>query len=461
MGEETLSSLFEREEDRELVRSMGVSSLIAVPIRTRDRVLGAITMINTAPERSCGPDELSLAEELAHRAALALENAGLYKAAQKARNEAERANLAKDQFLAMLSHELRTPLTPVLTSVLSMESEPDLPEDIRESLQMIRRNVELEARLIDDLLDLTRISKGKVQLNLELVDAHSLLRNALEICQQEIDHKRLALTVDLTAKKVRLKADPARLQQIFWNLIKNAVKFTPNGGQLRVHTSNSADGQLKVEVSDTGVGIDANSLPKIFDAFEQIGRMRFGGLGLGLAITKALVENHKGSIRAASDGLNKGSTFTALFPVSAEVSAKAIPTVSTRTGERQSMRILLVEDHEDTNRSLTNLLRRRGYKVQAAHSVKTALDLAATEQFDVLVSDIGLPDGSGIELMRMLHSERPLFAIALTGYGMEEDIRKSYDGGFDHHLVKPVDLNKLDFLIQQGKVEREPQSAAI
>jgi signal transduction histidine kinase/DNA-binding response OmpR family regulator len=461
LGEETLSSLFEREEDRELVRSMGVSSLIAVPIRTRDRVLGTITMINTDPDRSCGPDELSLAEELGHRAALALENAGLYKSAQKARNEAERANLAKDQFLAMLSHELRTPLTPVLTSVLSLESEPDLPEDIRESLQMIRRNVELEARLIDDLLDLTRISKGKVQLNLELVDAHSLLRNALEICQQEIDHKGLALTLDLTAKQVRLKADPARLQQIFWNLIKNAVKFTPNGGQLRVHTSNSADGHLKVEVSDTGVGIDANSLPKIFDAFEQIGRMRFGGLGLGLAITKALVENHKGSIRATSDGLNKGSTFTALFPVSVEVSVEAIPAVSTRTGERQSMRILLVEDHEDTNRSLTNLLRRRGYQVQAAHSVKTALDLAATAQFDVLVSDIGLPDGSGIELMRMLHSERPFFAIALTGYGMEEDIRKSYDGGFDHHLVKPVDLNKLDFLIQQGKVEREPQSAAI
>ncbi|MEY2527528.1 MAG: hypothetical protein QOE73_2299 [Verrucomicrobiota bacterium] len=449
MKDETLQGLFERAEDRALVRSLAAASVIAVPIRTRDRVLGAITMVNTNPERRCGPDELSLAEELAQRAALALENAGLYKAAQKARTEAERANSAKDQFLAMLSHELRTPLTPVLTSVLALENEI-LPEDIRESLQMIRRNVELEARLIDDLLDLTRISKGKVQLSIELVDAHKLLRNALEICQQEIDQKQLALHVDLAAGKFRLKADPARLQQIFWNLIKNAVKFTPKGGELRVSTNDDSDNRLRVEVSDNGLGIDAESLPKIFDAFEQGERTRLGGLGLGLAITKALVETHKGTITAESAGRNKGTKFTTWLPVSVEVGATTLPVIPASIRERQSMHILLVEDHEDTNRSLTNLLRRRGYKVQPAVSVQSALNLAATEQFDVLISDIGLPDGSGIELMRTLHSTRPLLGIALTGYGMEDDIRKSYDCGFNHHLVKPVDLNKLDFLIQQG-----------
>ena len=449
MSDESLQRLFERAEDRELVRSLAAAAFIAVPIRARDRVLGAITMINTTTDRPCGPDELSLVEELAQRAGLALDNASLYKAAQEARTEAERANLAKDQFLAMLSHELRTPLTPVLTSVLALETE-SLPDDIRGSLQMIRRNVELEARLIDDLLDLTRISKGKVQLSLEIVDAHTLLRNALEICQEEISQKHLVLHVDLAAQKFRLKADPARLQQIFWNLIKNAVKFTPEGGRLGVRTNDDSGDKIRVEISDNGLGIDAESLPKIFDAFEQGERTRLGGLGLGLAISKALVEMHSGTITVDSAGRNKGAKFTVLFPVSAEVGDMTAPVIPASIKPRQPMHILLVEDHEDTNRSLTNLLRRRGYKVQPATTMRSALDLAATEHFDVLISDIGLPDGSGMELMQTLQSARPLFGIALTGYGMEDDIRKSYDSGFNHHLVKPVDLNKLDSLIQQG-----------
>src|SRR5207244_5771144 len=208
--------------------------------------------------------------------------------------EKARSNLAKDQFLAMLSHELRTPLTPVLASAFALENEQALPENIRESLQMIHRNVELEARLIDDLLDLTRISQGKVQLNLETVDAHKLLCNALEICQAEIGQKRLDLRVDLTAEKFHLKADRARLQQIFWNLIKNSVKFTPNGGQISIFTKNDPGEQLRIEIVDTGVGIEPESLPKIFDAFEQGGRTQLGGLGLGLAISKTLAEAHKG-----------------------------------------------------------------------------------------------------------------------------------------------------------------------
>src|SRR5205823_4389631 len=261
--------------------------------------------------------------------------------------EKARSNLAKDQFLAMLSHELRTPLTPVIASAVELEGEEALPENIQESLHMIRRNVELEARLIDDLLDLTRISKGKVQLNFEIVDAHSLLQNALEIYQSEIERKHLVLRLDLAAQKVHLRADPARLQQIFWNLINNAVKFTPENGQIHISTSNDSDEQLHVEIADTGLGIEPETLPKIF------------------------------------------------------------------------------EDLEDTNKSLTNLLRRRGYYVQSAMSLQSALELSAKEEFDVLISDLGLPDGSGIELMQKLSSDRPLFGIALTGFGMEDDIRKS------------------------------------
>jgi signal transduction histidine kinase/response regulator RpfG family c-di-GMP phosphodiesterase len=444
-----LREVFEEKADRELIRSFSAKSFIAVPLRAHDRVLGAIIMINTSPGRICGHEELSLAEELAHRAALAVDNAGLYQSAQKARAESDRANRAKDSFLAMLSHELRTPLTPILTSVLALEQTDDLSEELRASLQMIRRNVELEARLIDDLLDLTRISKGKVQLNLEEVDAHLLLRSALEICQADIEKKNLALRTEFAAEKVCLLADPARLQQIFWNLIKNAVKFTPVGGRLEIRTQN-LDGQLCVEVSDTGMGIDAETLPKIFNAFEQGDRTQLGGLGLGLAISKALVETHSGKLTAASDGQDKGATFTAIFPIvetSADARQRAHPSAP---AAHKALRVLLVEDHEDTNRSLTQLLRRRGYYVQPAHSVQEALAAAAREQFDVLVSDIGLPDGSGIDLMEKLKSDHPIFGIALTGFGMEDDLRKSQEVGFHYHLVKPVDLNRLDALIQQA-----------
>jgi signal transduction histidine kinase/DNA-binding response OmpR family regulator len=444
-----LREVFSDKADRELIRSFAAKSFIAVPLRAHDRVLGAIVMINTTQGRICGSEELSLVEELAHRAALALDNARLYKSAQKARAESDRANRAKDSFLAMLSHELRTPLTPVLTSVLALEQTEDLPPELRASLQMIRRNVELEARLIDDLLDLTRISKGKVQLSVEKVNAHSLLQNAVEICQADIEKKHLNLRTEFAAEKVSLEADPARLQQIFWNLIKNAVKFTPEGGYLDIRTEN-VDEELRVQVSDTGMGIDAETIPKIFNAFEQGDRSQLGGLGLGLAISKALVETHHGTLTAASPGPGKGATFTAAFPLAESRGAANSAAVPAVPAVRKTMRVLLVEDHEDTNRSLTQLLRRRGYYVHAAHSVQSALAAAAQEQFDVLVSDIGLPDGSGIDLMGKLRGDHRIFGIALTGFGMEDDLRKSHEVGFHHHLVKPVDLNRLDALIQQA-----------
>jgi signal transduction histidine kinase/HAMP domain-containing protein/ActR/RegA family two-component response regulator len=363
--------------------------------------------------------------------------------------EKARSNLAKDEFLAMLSHELRTPLTPVLASALELENEPDVRPDVRESLRMIRRNVELEARLIDDLLDLTRIDRGKVQLNFEIVDADTLLQNALEICQPEIDRKHLRPSLNLSAKRVHMRADPARLQQIFWNLINNAVKFTPPNGQITITTTNDSGEKLRVEIADTGMGIEPEALPKIFDAFEQGGRTQLGGLGLGLAISKTLVEAHKGTITAQSDGRNKGSKFALVFPTCEKVEAQIAPALSPRLAERQPMRILLVEDHEDTNRSLTSLLRRRGYQVKSALTFQSALELGAKEKFDVLISDLGLPDGSGIDLIQKLASKPPL-GIALTGFGMEQDIRKSREVGFHHHLVKPIDLNKLDALIQES-----------
>jgi signal transduction histidine kinase len=381
-------------------------------------------------------------------------------AAEHGRAEAERASAAKDRFLAMLSHELRTPLTPVLASVFTLEHEDNISDSMHESLQLIRRNVELEARLIDDLLDLTRISKGKVQLSFEIVDAHTLLRNALEICHSEVEQKKLELRTEFNADKVFLQADPARVQQIFWNLIKNAVKFTPHGGKLSIRTANNGDGQFRAEVEDSGCGIDSELIPRVFNAFEQGRRTEMGGLGLGLAISKALIEAHQGSINVESQGRDRGAKFTTLFPTCERNAIPESNRAPRSTLKRKSVRLLLVEDHEDTNRSLTRLLRRRGYEVHSACDVGSALNLAASKQFDVLVSDIGLPDGSGIDLLKALRAKGEVFGIALSGYGMEDDIRRSHDVGFSHHLVKPVDLNKLDSIIQAAPVPPGTESLA-
>src|SRR6185369_1412039 len=213
------------------------------------------------------------------------------------------ANSAKDRFLAVLSHELRTPLSPVVMSIAAMETDPGLPPSYREEVGMIRRNVELEARLIDDLLDLSRVTNGKLRLRMEPASVHGLLRHVVQICASDLDAKRLRLTSDLTAAEDRVTADPARLQQVFWNLLKNAIKFTPEGGRIAVRSRTAEDGRIAVEVEDSGIGIAADVLPRMFDAFEQgdtPAAWHAGGLGLGLAISKALIEMHGGTIRAES-----------------------------------------------------------------------------------------------------------------------------------------------------------------
>ncbi|MCA1658663.1 MAG: HAMP domain-containing histidine kinase [Verrucomicrobiaceae bacterium] len=227
---------------------------------------------------------------------------------QQQKEVAESANAAKDRFLATLSHELRTPLTPILIWAGGMVSEPDLPEEIEEGLKMVCRNVELEARLIDDLLDLTRISRGKLQLQLRKSDAHEVLGHAMEIVRDEISSRELKLSVELYASEHHVLADSSRLQQVFWNLLKNASKFTPERGAIVVRTVNPKPAALQIEISDTGVGIEPEHLEKVFDAFEQVSTRR-EGLGLGLAISKAIVEMHHGSIHAFSAGPGKGAKF--------------------------------------------------------------------------------------------------------------------------------------------------------
>lgn len=372
---------------------------------------------------------------------------------QKAKDAAVAADRAKDQFLAVLSHELRTPLTPVMTAIYAMQDDK-LPAEVSSYLDVIKRNVELEARLIDDLLDLTRIGRGKIPLNIETVDAHALMGNVIAICQTESREKRIAVDLDLRAARHHVEADPARLQQVFWNLIKNAVKFTPTGGRITIASRNSDPDHLIIEIADNGIGIDSQILPRIFNAFEQgeqIITRQFGGLGLGLAISKALVDMHEGKLSAASPGKDRGATFTIELPAVDPVSAQRTwpEEIMQNDAKGEMQRILIVDDHVDTSRVMQLLLERRGYYVETAQTMQTALEVATTGTYDLLISDIGLPDGSGLELMRELRRLKEIPGIALSGFGMEEDIQNSIEAGFSEHLTKPVSFKRLEEVIQR------------
>jgi len=373
------------------------------------------------------------------------------------RNELLSANAAKDQFLALLSHELRNPLSPVIAMVAALETHVADSDEVRQALDVIRRNVELEARLIDDLLDITRIAKGKLKLSLEPVSVHSVLQRALEICREEISHKSLEVELTLNARDHFVQGDPARLQQVFWNLIKNSVKFTEEGERISLATSNTQPGQIGIEVSDTGLGIEADKLPRIFNAFEQgqssITR-KFGGLGLGLAISKAMVLAHGGTITASSPGLKQGAKFTVRLSTIAEPAM--LDGESPRNGAQpisapssaRPPRLLVVDDHEDTCTGLKMILERRGYDITVAYTADQAVEKAQREKFDLLISDIGLPDRSGYELMQEMRG-RGVPGIALSGFGMESDVNRARAAGFSEHLTKPINFERLEEVIQQ------------
>lgn len=375
---------------------------------------------------------------------------------KKAHQEVLAASRAKDDFLATLSHELRTPLNPVLLIASDAANNRELPPRVRTDFDTIRKNVELEARLIDDLLDLTRIARGKIILERRYLNVHRVLNDAITQEREDMVRKEITLDLRLNAERQTIHADGVRLQQIFWNLLNNAVKFTPNGGKITVETYVN-QGKLAVKVSDTGLGMTPEEISRIFTAFAQGAHAgggnghRFGGLGLGLAISQRLAELHYGSIHAMSDGRNKGSVFVAEFPLAQEPdeatggSDEDFPLASPKPRAGKSgIRILLVEDHEPTRTSLARLLMHRYYEVITAASVAEARKLAKTRDFELLISDIGLPDGNGYDLMQELRKDRPVKGIALTGYGMEQDVARSEDAGFVAHLTKPVGIQSLE-----------------
>jgi signal transduction histidine kinase/ActR/RegA family two-component response regulator len=390
---------------------------------------------------------------------------------------AEAANKAKDNFLAALSHELRTPLTPVLSAVAMLEEDPATEPHILRELEMIRRNIEVEARLIDDLLDVTGIARGKLELNRQVVDVRPLLEHAMQsYCAGEAAQKNLRVSVEVTATETHVLADASRMTQVFWNLLQNACKFTPAGGAIEIRAYNrfsesspnaSANGsgaELVVEIKDTGIGITSENMPRIFNAFEQGERSRsrvFGGLGLGLAISRAIVEMHGGTIAAESEGTDRGAKLiirlqTVAPALSVRGATQGAPSLPQTTTASRSLRILLVEDHSDTASQLTRLLKRAGHEVTWAGSIREARELIAAKaeeadepDFNILISDLGLPDGSGHDLMRDLAGHHPIPGIALSGYGMVDDIRESMAAGFSRHITKPVDWQELKVAIQK------------
>jgi PAS domain S-box-containing protein len=407
-------------------------SLTISPIRdSRGKLIGVSEIARDVTERKRAEKEL--AEGLARE---------------------QEANRAKDNFLAALSHELRTPLNPVLLLASDSENDPELTPQTRANFQTIRKNIELEARLIDDLLDLTRITRGKLVLNKSELDVHAAVKDAISTVFNEIEQKRIALKLDLHAKNHHIFGDAVRLQQVFWNVLKNAVKFTHEGGQIIVESQIIPGGKLLIRITDTGIGMNPGEMESIFSAFSQ-GVHHFGGLGLGLAISRALVELHSGSIQASSPGKGKGAAFSIELPLvglSEKKKATRLPLspaptspAAIRREPARGRHILLVEDHPPTRLALTQLLIQRRYQVTSAASLSEARALMKkTRNFDLLISDIGLPDGSGNDLMSEFQKKFGANGIALTGYGTEQDVAHSQASGFMTHLTKPVRIESLE-----------------
>jgi signal transduction histidine kinase/CheY-like chemotaxis protein len=384
---------------------------------------------------------------------------------ERARDAAEQASHAKDEFIAVLSHELRTPLTPALMTLSSLAEDDRVESAVRAELALVRRNVELEARLIDDLLDLTRIARGKLQLTQGNLDLHTVIDRIVDTCGVEFQEKNLTVQREYHARRSWVHGDEVRLQQVFWNLLKNAIKFTPSGGKIEIHSSDVAE-RIKIDVVDSGRGIEAEVLPRLFHRFEQGGAevtRQFGGLGLGLSICRAIVELHHGAIRAESRGAGWGATFTVILParVSVDPPATRVQTQWLRLSGLLPRRVLLVDDHQDTRETLARLLTRAGYEVAAAGCTKAALQAAEERKFDLLLSDIGLPDGSGCDLMREMKRRYDLCGVAFSGFGMEDDVRRSLDAGFAAHLTKPVDFKRLKEAMGKALSEKGEAAAVV
>ncbi|WP_165252223.1 PAS domain S-box protein [Paludisphaera soli] len=451
IADELLAAGARDEDHLRILRELGLRSYMCVPLKGRQGILGAITFVAAESGRRYGPGDLRLAEDLASRVAIAVENARLYA-------ELKEADRRKDEFLATLAHELRNPLAPIRNALHLMGRSGDGRREPERA--MAERNVVHLARLIDDLMDVARINRGRIELDKRVVDLSGIVRQAAETARPQIDERGLALTIAVPEAEVRVEADPTRLEQVFWNLLNNAAKYTEPGGEIRLSVEPEG-GWAVARVRDTGVGITPDMLAKVFEMFFQgedhKGRVQ-GGLGIGLGLVRTLVEMHGGSVAASSDGAASGSEFVVRLPMHAAAPAPTVedePPLREGGGGPPRRRVLVVDDNVDAARSLSWLLEKLyGQEVRIAHDGPGALAVAEEFRPEFVLLDIGMPGMDGYEVAGRLRGRpelRRTRIVALTGWGQEADLARTRAAGFDHHLVKPADPEVIVGLLARGE----------
>src|SRR5215467_2510867 len=453
--EADLRGAAENDEQLALLRQLGPKSWILTPLVAHERVLGAMTLALTRPgRRPYGPIDLAHATVIASHAAAAIESARLYRDAEAARRAAEAASRAKDEFLSTVSHELRNPLNAVHGWATLIERGQLGEAQTRRAVQVIVRNVNAQIRLVDDLLDMSEVVNGRMRLVVRPVDLHDVIDDALEAVRHAAEAKGIRLQPVLHTPGLLVSGDPGRLQQVVWNLLQNAVKFTPKDGQIQIQLQRVRS-HAEIVVSDTGQGIVANVLPYVFDRLRQgeSGSARgHGGLGIGLALVRHLVELHGGSVYAESAGEGKGATFIVKLPLMlADVREEAVTRRDSLALENPSLagaHIVVVDDDPTAVELIKEVLVQAGAAVVESRSADEALREIARHRPDVLVSDIEMPGQDGYSLIRKLRALSPeqggkIPAVALTAFGRPEDRIRSLQAGFNIHLTKPVDPAEL------------------
>lgn len=440
---------------------LAACSWIVVPLKVQNQLFGTITLAWSDSGKHYTPTDLLLVEELARKAATAIDNARLYELSRRERERAEAATRTKDEFVAMVSHELRTPLNVIIGWVRLLRS-GNLPEKTRgQALEVVERNAKAQSQLVGDLLDISRVMTGKIRLDPAQVDLAVLVNLVLEDARFVVEAKRLQVQAEVPTDGAVMRGDAERLKQVVWNLLINAVKFTPKDGKIWV-TLSRVDSDLQLSVRDSGTGIAADFLPHIFDTFRQSdsrSTRSHGGLGIGLSIAKHLIDLHGGSIEARSEGPGKGSEFIVRLPVSPLISAtlgvaKVPAATSTpalplaRPEVLAGLSVLILDDEEDARDLLRIVLESCDAKVLAAASVAEGLLLLQSEHVDLIVSDVGMPEQDGYDLIRAVRGlsdpiKANLPTIALTAFARAEDRTRALLAGFNVHMSKPVELAEL------------------
>ena len=438
------------DEHLRIARALGLQSYICVPMQSKGKTLGVLTFVTAESDRRYDRDDLVAAEDLGRRAAIAIENANLYRTLQE-------ADRRKDEFLATLAHELRNPLAPIRTGLHVLKMAQHNPVIAENTRTMMDRQLSHMVRLVDDLLDVSRITRGKMELRKERVELAAVVQNAVEASRPLIDQQDHELIVTLPPVPVYLEADATRLAQVLQNLLNNAAKYSERAGHIWL-TAVPEETEIVIRVKDTGIGIPASHLPRIFDMFSQVDtalEKAQGGLGIGLSLVKGLVEMHGGTIAAASEGPGQGSEFVVRLPILVE--QKTAPLLPDQTDEAAQQkgaqyRILVVDDNEDSSGWLATMLEMMGNEVRTAHDGEAGIAAAAQFRPDVILMDIGMPKMNGYEAAHRIRQEpwgKHPFLVALTGWGAEEDRRRTQEAGFNRHLVKPVDPEEIEKLLTE------------